>query len=276
MTNPVSRSQAKKWTIGAQLASVVFVLGAVTLGVVGLPTPKTDAPVNPTGGVIDKPGMSGYEAPKVNPSQEVEDDQFSVVDTIGLAARFALLDNAPKPKGVVDSTPPQGPTDPDPEPGNPEIIKRVRYIGFINDAQNPHAFIRIDGKQRVVTRGGIAKAGDETMSDLTVERITPKNIVLTDGESRTSVELAGRTGQSITMVSGQEVEVTPAAQNGSLLTAEDEATIAALPARQQPSARRRLERERRGLSAERENRRPTPQPKKTVRSNFNNNRSQNN
>ena len=64
------------------------------------------------------------------------------------------------------------------------------------------------------------------------------------------------------------LKVAAVAETGSLLTAEDEARIAAMPPRQQPLARRRLERERRGLPPDKERRR-NPQPQVTVKASFN-------
>jgi len=270
----ISRARAKSWTLGAQLASGVFVLGAVALGVIGLPDPGAGATINPAGthtGTL--PGL------QTGTDKAPADDTHSSIqiDTLGLAQRFALLDNAPK-----ISTPPD--TDVSNETGEKtdaptdtgEIAKRVRYIGFINEPDARHAFIRIDGKQRIVSLGEVAKAGAPEFSDLTIERITPTNIVMTDGTKRAQIMLASRTGQSITMVEGGKIDVAKAAENGSVLTAEDEAAIMALPPRQQPSARRRLERERRGLSPVKESRRPIPKPLGTARGSLSRNRNNRN
>ncbi len=279
MTNTISRSQAKTWTLVAQLASVVFVLGAVALGVVGLPEPSTGATVDPANNAPfnSKPGANQNQSSKGSKKGSGSESGSSIaIDTTGLALRFALLDNAPR---IIDNTviePEDDSSDPEGEPVNDgTIAKRVRYIGYIKDPNTKHAFIRIDGKQRIVSQGGTAKAGSDDFDDLTVERITPLHIIMSDGEKRAQIKLATRSGQSITMIDGGEVEIAPAAENGSLLTAEDEAKIAAMPARQQPGARRRLERERRGLSPENENRRPTPEPLAEFRGGFNNNRDRN-
>ncbi len=267
MTNTLSRSQAKKWTLGAQIASAAFVLGAVALGVVGLPEPVGNSPINTTGNPFA--GMPGadFDPNASNTESDANNASSAQVDTIGLAQRFALLDNAPEEEKniVIDDTPIARSSNGEENTNPGDIAKRVRYIGFINDPDTRHAFIRIDGKQRVVSLGQIAKAGEDGFSDLTIERITPNHIVLTDGESRAKVEMANRTGQSITMIDGGQVEVSPAAENGSMLTAEDEARILAMPARQQPLARRRLERERRGLPPDKERRR---QPKAETRPAF--------
>lgn len=262
MSNTVTRSQARTWTIGAQIASGLCVLGAVALGVIGLPEPTPGAALEQAKSSLNArlPGPAG-EDPATDGELPTESAD---VDTMGLAQRLALVDNAPTPVITPPEEPVEGVDPPQPGPVNAEIVKRVRYIGFINDPDTRHAFIRIDGKQRIVPLGGIAAAGDDQFPDLTLERVTPQLIVLTDGETRASVNLANRSGQSVTMIDGGEVNSASSEnENGSLLTAEDEEMIASLPPRQQPGARRRLERERRGLPPEVV--RPRPQPQATVR-----------
>ena len=270
MSTPLTPSQAKLWTVGAQVASLILVLSAVTVGIVGLPE---HAP----GSSLEKAKANAWptQSPE-NPSgvgQSNAGDRAEI-DTLGLAERLALLDNAPVP---VDNTVIETPTEPessDPGPtyGAGLIVRRVKYIGFINSAKTQHAFIRIDGKQRIVRMGEIAKSGDEQFDDLKVERITPNRIVLSDGENTAEIRLADKSGPSVTMVSGDDVAVAAAEpEDPTKLTDEEEAMIASLPARQQPMARRRLEREKRGLPAEKENRRPTPEPLVTVRGSLNRN-----
>lgn len=250
----ISRSNARKWTLCAQLASGVFVLGAVAVGVVGLPEINTSTTTNTTGMMPNMgTGMGMGEMPNNTKTTKTSQNLIQGdVDTIGLAMRLAMLDNAPElaivdepiETAVIDT-----PTTDDP---TGSIIKRVRYIGFINDSQNKHAFIRIDGKQRVVTKGGVARAGNDSMPDLRVEQINARAIFLSDGKIRSRIPLADRNGASITVAGGPPVQVAAVVENGSLLTDEDEARIAAMPPRQQPLARRRLERERRGLSPDKQ------------------------
>lgn len=274
MTTPLSRSQAKTWTLGAQIGALVCVLGAVGVGVVGLPDHSPGAALEQAKASAWPINTPGIDSTKIGTTdQAIEDDRR--VDTLGLAERLALMDNAPVSMRTVDDpeepTPPgneaeTGETEPD-----PNILRRVRYIGFINDARTQHAFIRIDGKQRIVTSGGIARSGDEQFPDLKVERVTPKLIILSDGETRAAVNISSNTGPSVTMVSGDDVAVAATPVDSTALTAEEEAMIASLPARQQPMARRRLEREKRGLPPENENRRPTPEPLVSVRGSLNQN-----
>ncbi len=271
-TKTISRSQAKAWTLGAQVASVGFVLGAVALGIIGLPGPPIDPAIDPANNPSGNPsGNLPINTITQSPNASATGPAgIARIDTLGLAERFALLDNAPTIAEPVAAAEP----DPDPEPArvDNEIVKRVRYIGFINEPGSRHAFIRIDGKQRIVGLGEVAKAGAPEFSDLTVERITPNHIVMTDGDKRAQIMLATRTGQSVTLIGGGQVEVAAAPENGSVLTAEDEAHIQALPPRQQPLARRRLERKRRGLPPEKERRRPVAKPLGTARGSLGRNR----
>ncbi len=274
MTNTITRTQAKKWTICAQLASGVCVLGVIALGVVDLPEPSASGSLNATGGMslAEMHSKNTQDSNAAVKNSGSDTGQSTQIDTVGLALRFALLDNAPKVVSNVLIIDEPGPMVADPDPNIGSVIaKRVKYIGFINDPQSRHAFIRIDGRQRVVSVGSIAKAGQDGLEDLKVERIAPGHIVLSDGKVRAKIELANRTSQSITMVSGTQIEVTPSPETGSLLSAEDEARIAAMPKRQQPGARRRLERERRGLPPTNEPRRPTPEPLGRIRSGFSKN-----
>jgi hypothetical protein len=280
MTNTLTRTQARRWTLGAQLASALFVLAAVALGVVGLPEPRSDASLESTN---TNPAANLPDAGSINNESTTDlantTSQAVSIDTLGLAERLSLLKNAP---AIVEKTPTTadpidistGKEDPTID-ADGTIAKRVRYIGFINDPAKRHAFIRIDGKQRIVALGEVAAAGNPEFADLTLEKIMPQYIVLSDGQVRAQIKLATRVGQSITMAGGEKVDVAKAATNGSLLTAEDEANIAAMPPRQQPLARRRLERERRGLPPDKERRRPVAEPLGTARANFNGNRSNN-
>ena len=270
MTNSITRNQAKTWTLVAQLASVVFVLCGVALGIIGLPEPKVSSSLDTTNqSTSPDPFASTTNATNTpNSSSKSGSSQTSSIDTLGLSQRLALLDNAPIliKEDPVDDSPVEVVDDGNADDG--QMIKRVRYIGFINDPAARHAFIRIDGKQRIVAEGKVARSGNADFPDLTVERVTPNAILLSDGNKRARVELATKNGQSITMAGGAPVEVVSPATNGSLLTAEDEARIAAMPPRQQPSARRRLERERRGLPPDPPRGRPEPKPLREYRGGF--------
>jgi hypothetical protein len=264
MSTPLTRAQAKTWTIGAQGVALVCVLAAVAVGIKGLPEHQSGASVEiaRNNAMPFQPRTPGNSSGSGNPDIN---NGYSV-DTAGTAQRFALLDNAPKPVGVV-AEPTEVPDDPPPGPDvdDVNIIRRVKYIGFINDARTQHAFIRIDGKQRIVKRGGVAGAGEDGMPDLEVMRITPDYIRLRDPENdaEAEVSLASKSSSaSVTMVNGGEViaaEVPTDEESTTALSPEEEAYIESLPARQRQNVRRRMEREKRGLPAENPNRRPQPE-----------------
>ena len=271
MSTPLTRSQAKLWTLGAQVGSLVCVLAAVAVGMVGLPehTPGATLEQAKTNAQAFNPAPANNANTNGSDSSAAATD--ASVDTLGLAERLSLLDNAPVPPVVAVETPEDTNTEPETGPTIDEatIARRVKYIGFINDARTPRAFIRIDGKQRIVTMGEMARSNDEALPDLEVERITPYLIILRDGDTRAAVDLASKSGPSITMVEGDDVEVAATPTNSTELTDEEEAYINSLPVRQQQMARRRLEREKRGLPPENQNRRPTPEPLVTIRGNVN-------
>lgn len=273
MSTPLNQSQAKTWTLGAQIGAFVCVLAAVGVGIKGLPEHTPGAALEQAKASAWPVNMPGSDTSKGNATDKALLDDRGV-DTLGLAERLSLLDNAPESMRTVD-TPEVDVTidDPVPEegPGDITIIRRVRYVGFINDARTQHAFIRIDGKQRIVAAGGIAKSGDEQFPDLKVERVTPQLIILSDGETRAAVNIADHSGPSVTMVSGDDIAVAAVPEDSTKLTPEEEAMIASLPPRQRQMAQRRLEREKRGLPPENENRRPTPEPLVSTRGTFNQN-----
>lgn len=275
MSTPLSQSQAKTWTLGAQIGALVFVLAAVGVGVLGLPDHSPGASLEQARANAWPINTPGTDTTKRNLNDEAAANDRGV-DTLGLAERLALMDNAPEGMRTVgDPLPPEVPEGPDegpPDEGpDPRIMRRVRYIGFINDARTQHAFIRIDGKQRIVAAGGIAKSGTEEFPDLRVERVTPSLMVLSDGENRATINISDNNGPSVTMVSGDDIAVAATPEDSTALTPEEEAMIASLPARQQPMARRRLEREKRGLPPENENRRVPPEPLVSVRGTLNQN-----
>lgn len=271
MSTPLTRSQAKTWTIAAQAGALIFVLGSVAVGM-GLVGPSG----HESGSTIELVRanaipMNGNASGNAKDQREIDPYRSSSVDTLGLAERFALLDNAPR----IAQAPVEPTIDP-PAPGGVEtptvddanLIRRVKYIGFINSSTTQHAFIRIDGVQRIVSVGQVARTGDEQFEDVKVMRVTPDYIRVSDGVGSADISLASKTGPAVTMVDG--TDVAPVAVNpesDSLLTPEELAYIESLPPRQRQNAQRRLEREKRGLPPENENRRPTPEPLVRIRGN---------
>ncbi len=274
MSTPPTRAQAKTWTIGAQAGALICVLGAVAVGVVGLPDHDAGTSLQRARNSILPSNTTDPKADGI--PAELDPFRSTQVDTLGLAERLSLLDNAPLPPAPTVDPTPEDPKDPGTDEetidiADATIMRRVKYIGFINSSSTQHAFIRIDGKQRIVSVGDTAKAGDEQFPDLSVDRITPSYIRLSDGESSATIDLMNKSGPSVTMVDGNTIETaTPTNdEDESLLTAEEEAYIESLPPRQRQRERRRMEREKRGLPPENQNRRPTPEPLVKIRGNMN-------
>lgn len=274
MSTHLSRSQAKRWTLGAQAGSLLCVLGVVVVGMVGLPEHAPGVTLEQA-----RTNARAFASPVTNANNAANDanleQRTASIDALGLAQRLALLDNAPVPPVVAQNdTQDDNAEDADDTDTNGvseeeiTIARRVKYIGFINDARTPRAFIRLDGRQRIVSAGETALSADEGLPDLQVQRVTPRMIVLSDGEARAAIDLASNSGSSVTMVSADQIE-TASDNDGSLLSDDEEAYIQSLPPRQQPGARRRLEREKRGLPAENPNRRPTPEPLVTIQGDLN-------
>lgn len=268
MTNPLTRSQAKTWTIGAQAGALLCVLGAVAVGMVGLPEHEKGATLTKTRNnalpLGTTPGAGDSDQREIDPYRSQS------VDTIGLAERLSLLDNAPNiPQEPVEPIIEDEDEDDDlPSVDDANLLRRIKYVGFINSSSSQHAFIRIDGKQRIVSVGQIAKAGEDQFEDVRIDRVTPNYIRVSDENGDATIDLASKTSAAVTMVNGDDVApIAVQPESGSLLTPEEEAYIESLPPRQRQPARRRLEREKRGLPPENENRRPTPEPLVKIRGN---------
>lgn len=199
MTPTLTRANAAGMTRMTQAAALVLAGIAITLAVAGLPERTAlavadTAPANPR---VPNPGSDG--ADDANTSARF--------DAQGLAARFALLENAPKipePTQTVQTDPG---TQPEPAPDQP-FATRVRYLGFIQSRGGNTAFMNVDGRQRVVRAGDTILAPDQRpeLGDLTVERVTGRQVVIAHNGERATIELADRTGPAITLVTGGEVD----------------------------------------------------------------------
>ncbi|CAN0592557.1 unnamed protein product, partial [Laminaria digitata] len=85
MTTPLTRSQAKLWTIGAQAGALICVLGAVGVGVIGLPE-------HTPGAAIEQARTNAWpiNTPNLNSSGSPDPTEASgpgSVETLGLAQR---------------------------------------------------------------------------------------------------------------------------------------------------------------------------------------------
>ncbi len=274
MSNTITRTKAKQLTLVYQAATGVCVLGAIALGIVGLPESATTAQINKVA-ESSKDTISS-RIPGTDPEIESipssdPDPQYQVrVDAGSIAARLAMLDNAPK---ITESETETAPTDvvatpQDTSSERSPISKRVRYTGYIQDSERPLAFIRIDGAQRIVPQSGTARAGSLGFDDLTVKEVHREYIIMSDGQSDERIDLATNNSPALTMVSGAEVVVAdvPRTLEEVVLTQEELAELAKLPARKAAAREKILRREKLGLPPERGN---TRKPQASYSANFN-------
>jgi hypothetical protein len=205
MTQPMTRTNAVLTTQITRAAAVVLGVGAVALGLTGLP----DRSLPPAGSTL--PGAAGSPPgmpPAADPGATLTPVSFGPVDAGALSARFAMLDNAPKiadATGVTVTTE-TGPVNIDvPEsPAASGIADRVRFLGVVNLGDRNAAFVNVDGRQRFVQEGArLAPPTDRPeFAELVVERIMGTMIVVGDGAHRERLSLAERTGAAVTMADG--------------------------------------------------------------------------
>lgn len=207
MTQPMTRSNAVLAARITRASVVVLGVGAVALGLTGLP----DRPLPPEGSTLGghgvPPGMTPGGA-GTGGTGEVRSVAFSPVDGEGMAARFAQLDNAPKildAKGVTVATE-AGPVDlPVREsPAAGAIVDRVRFLGVVRLGDRDAAFINVDGRQRFVQEGArlTPPVDRPEFAELIVERITPTTLMVGDGARSERLGLAARVGPAVTMADG--------------------------------------------------------------------------
>ncbi len=256
MTQPMTRSNAVLTAQITRAAVVVLGVGAVALGLTGLP----DRPLPPEGSTLPGPGVPpGMAGAGTGGTSVLKPVAFGPVDAGGLAARFAMLDNAPKipdAKGVIVNTDTGLESRPVQEsPAAGAIVDRVRFLGVVRLGDRDAAFINVDGRQRFVQEGArLAPPADRPeFAELVVERITATMIMVGDGTTREHLGLAARVGPAVTMADGgivNRVEL-PAAQPAPSNTRQ-------LPQEEIDRRNRALERQRSGTLGERNSRLTQP------------------
>lgn len=247
MSTVISRTKAQRLTMVYQVIALFCMLGAIAIGVFGLPDSESIA-------TMDQVAQNTPSTfPNAQPSDTGSDSQTTTpqvrINPGSIAARFGMLDNAPEiTLEVVDNTPAETETVTEETTESGSLAKRVRYTGYINDNNNPLAFIRIDGTQRIVAEGGTARAGTAVLDDLQVKRVRPKFIIVSDGQVDDRIELADQNGASITMSSGDPVVVAdvPLREQDVVLTEEELEELSKMPARQRAMQERILRRKKMG------------------------------
>ncbi len=207
MPHPMTRTNAVLTTQITRAVAVVVGIGAVALGLAGLP--GRAAP--PPGSTL--PSVAPPGAPAAgSPAARVTPVSFAPVDAGGLAARFAMLDNAPKVPDAVGVTvnTDTGPVRVEPveSPAAGGIADRVRFLGVVRLGDRNAAFINIDGRQRFVQEGARLPppADRPEFPELLVERVMGAVLVISDGQRRERLSVADRTGPSVTMADGGVID----------------------------------------------------------------------
>lgn len=210
MTQTLTRAGATRTALAARAAVAVLAGAGVLLAMTGLP----DRTVRAAGTSVP-PGMPGSE-PGV-PGADLTPAAFAPVDAEGVAARLALLDNAPR---IVR---PQTPEPADPTPDAPvaadeqavdALTDRVRFLGMIQSGERVSALVRIDGRQRIVSQGATVPPpeGAPDLTPVTVRAITADRLVVEDASGRASLDLTARRGPSVTLIGGGVVSPRNAAE----------------------------------------------------------------
>lgn len=252
MSTTITRTKAKYLTIAYQAIAGVCLLGAIALGVLGLPESAATAQITSVAEAAQNQPSGTNAAADQTPSAESNepaDPPAVQVDTVSIAARLTMLDNAPKlQEPIVETT-----TVPDEVPAfsneSAAFIKRVTYTGYIRDSEKPLAFLRIDGAQRIVPRGAVARAGSMGLDDLTIKEVYPSYIVVTDGETEERIDLKDQSGASVTMASGAEIVVSdiPQTMDEVVLTQEQLDELASLPSKRRALREKAMRREALGI-----------------------------
>lgn len=210
MTQTLTRAGATRTALAARAAVVVLAGTGVLLAMTGLP----DRTVRARGAGVP-PGMPGSET--AVPGTDLTPVAFAPVDAEGVAARLALLDNAPR---IVR---PQTPDPAEPTPDAPvaadeqavdALADRVRFLGMIQSGDRVSALVRVDGRQRIVSQGATVPPpeGAPDLTPVTVRAITADRLVVEDASGRASLELTARRGPSVTLVGGGVVSPRNAAE----------------------------------------------------------------
>lgn len=275
MSTIISRTKAKRLTLVYQIAALLCVLGAVAIGVLGLPDSATTKQLNSVSQPPSSP-IPGINTPVdqfgniQTTSPQTKEEPAVRINPGSIAARFSMLDNAPQTdipqETVVDI---ETPTETEAVPTSGTLAKRVRYTGYIQDSDQALAFIRIDGTQRIVAEGGTARAGSMGLDDLTIKAVRPKFILVSDGITDDRIQLADKTGPSITMSSADVVvETLPTREEDVVLTPEEIERLEKMPARQRAMQERILRRQKMGKEMPVN----TAEPQASFRAGFSNDR----
>ncbi|MFI4898848.1 MAG: hypothetical protein ACIARR_13620 [Phycisphaerales bacterium JB059] len=188
----ISRTQARKVTLGAQVASLVLASGAVGVAAMGLPLGEA-APFTPI--QVANPEEA---APAEGESASTGVPDFSQVDFTGIVERFARVRNAPKVETQPTVTTPGG-EDPKGGGGIGESAgDEVRYLGMIQIGARRSAMLVIGGKQRIVGQGAQETGGEG--AEVRVLSVHPEFVVAEVNGERTRITKSERQASAVTTI----------------------------------------------------------------------------
>lgn len=187
----ISRTQARKLTLGAQVASLVLASCAVGVAAFGLPIGQT-----PTFTPVEV-SLPAQEDPAGDQDPDSGVPDHRAVDFTGIVERFAMVGNAPQP--VVEQTPTTtGGESPTPGQTGGEAPGEVRYLGMIEIGARRSAMLVIDGKQRIVSQGAQEKGGEET--EVRVMTVHPEFVIADVNGERTRIAKSERQASAVTTI----------------------------------------------------------------------------
>ncbi len=252
MSTQLSKSNAKRLTLVYQLVAALCLLAAGAIGILGLPDSQASAVIDE----VSLPssiqnGIPNPSEPGSNSTQNQPSALQTKINPNSIAARLAMLDNAPRVSTIVN----QNPVVNQPVEQNTDnaklgsIIKRVSYTGYIDEGDRKLAFISIDGVQRIVAQGDTARAGSPEFEDLHIKLVRPKVILVTNGDIEQRVDLAMKSGASITMASGSNFVVAeaPDANSDVTFTPEELEELDKLKPKARAAKERMLRRQKLGI-----------------------------
>lgn len=207
----MNRSNARVIALSGQAVAVLAAAGVGWILLTGVPGSSSASAYDPTAAVsaqpvVEIPGTTApADAPWLAPEYEI--------DIEGVAARLALVPNAPTPpeapdKGEDTTTADAGDTTPDQADG---LETRVKYLGLIRSGDRRLALLSIDGSQRVMESGerlpGVE--GDPAL----LANLSDNAVRIRQGREMITIQLAQKTGPDGSSISGEPAPA-PAAATG--------------------------------------------------------------
>lgn len=257
MSRTIDRTNAKRYAAIFQIGALACVLGAVAVGVIGLPGLEPPSELMQVSETAVHQQVQSSDA-----SEPSTTDQYRhSMDPRSVADRLSLADNAPElpksePDVVENETSDQVE---EPAPSSGALMKRLRYLGYISEGKQPLAFVRFDSRQHIVRPGQQLNAGDDAEGgDAYIVTIGPEFLVARENEDGLAIKipLKEKIGPSIAVVTTQPEldvgsldpsEITPAMIRAVELTPEEIESLSGLLPHERALQERVLKRQKLGL-----------------------------